>query len=117
MFCDNGSEFVGRALDLWAYVNKVRIDFSRPGKPTDNAHVESFNGRLRDECLNSHWFVSMVDAKREIEVWRRDCNEGRPQEALGNRTPKEFALAAGTCAGGKSDGMPETLSQPGTNSG
>lgn len=117
IFCDNGSEFVGRALDLWAYVNKVRIDFSRPGKPTDNAHVESFNGRLRDECLNSHWFVSMVDAKREIETWRRDYNEGRPQEALGNRTPKEFALAAGTCAGGKSDGMPDTLNQPGTNSG
>jgi putative transposase len=117
IFCDNGSEFVGRALDLWAYVNKVRIDFSRPGKPTDNAHVESFNGRFRDECLNSHWFVSMADAKREIEVWRRDYNEGRPQEALGNRTPKEFALAAGTCAGGKSDGMPETLNQPGTNSG
>jgi putative transposase len=117
IFCDNGSEFVGRALDLWAYVNKVRIDFSRPGKPTDNAHVESFNGRFRDECLNSHWFVSMADAKREIEAWRRDYNEGRPQEALGNRTPKEFALAAGTCAGGKSDGMPETLNQPGTNSG
>jgi putative transposase len=117
IFCDNGSEFVGRALDLWAYVNKVRIDFSRPGKPTDNAHVESFNGRLRDECLNSHWFVTMADAKREIEAWRRDYNEGRPQEALGNRTPKEFALASGTCAGGKSDGMPETLNQPGTNSG
>ena len=83
----------------------------------DNAHAESFNGRLRDECLNSHWFVSMIDAKREIEAWRRDYNEGRPQDALGNRTPMEFALAAGACAGGKNDGMPETLSQPGTNSG
>lgn len=117
IFCDNGSEFVGRALDLWAYVNKVKIDFSRPGKPTDNAHVESFNGRLRDECLNSHWLVSMLDAKREIEAWRRDYNEVRPQEPLGNRTPKEFALAAGACADGKSDGMRETLNQPGTNSG
>jgi putative transposase len=117
IFCDNGSEFVGRALDLWAYVNKVRIDFSRPGKPTDNAHVESFNGRLREECLNSHWFVSMRDAKRVIEAWRTDYNESRPHRALGNRTPEEFALAAGTCAGGKSDGMPETLNQPGTNSG
>jgi len=117
IFCDNGSEFVGRALDLWAYVNKVRIDFSRPGKPTDNAHVESFNGRLREECLNSHWFVSMEDAKRAIEAWRKDYNESRPHRALGNRTPQEFALAAGTCAGGKSDGTPETLNQPGTNSG
>jgi putative transposase len=117
IFCDNGSEFVGRALDLWAYVNKVRIDFSRPGKPTDNAHVESFNGRLREECLNPHWFVSMQDAKRAIEAWRTDYNESPPHRALGNRTPKEFALAAGTCAGGKSDRMPETLSQPGTNSG
>jgi len=117
IFCDNGSEFVGRALDLWAYVNHVRIDFSRPGKPTDNADVESFNGRLRDECLNSHWFVSMADAKRKIEAWRRDYNESRPQEALGNRSPKEFALAAGTCASGKTDRMPETLNQPGTNSG
>jgi putative transposase len=117
IFCDNGWEFVGRALDLWAYVNKVRIDFSRPGKPTDNAHVESFNGRLREECLNSHWFVSMQDAKRVIEAWRTDYNESRPHRALDNRTPKEFALAAGTCAGGKSDGMPETLNQPGNNSG
>ena len=117
IFCDNGSEFVGRALDLWAYVNKLKIDFSRPGKPTDNAHVESFNGRLRDECLNSHWFISMQDAKRVIEAWRTDYNESRPHRALGNRTPQELALAAGTCAGGKSDGMPETLNQPGTNSG
>ena len=98
-------------------MNKVRIDFSRPGKPTDNAHVESFNGRRRDEWLNLHWFVSMTGALREIEVWRREYDEGRPQEALGNRTPKEFALIAGTSAGGKSDGMPETLSQSGTNSG
>ena len=88
IFCDNGSEFVGRALDLWAYVNKVRIDFSRPGKPTDNAHVESFNGRLREECLNSHWFVSMEDAKRSdrsmahgvpLQQWRK--NPGNSQSS------------------------------------
>lgn len=97
IFCDNGSEFVGRALDLWAYVNKVRIDFSRPGKPTDNAHVESFNGRLREECLNSHWFISMEDAKRAIELWRTDYNENRPHRALENRTPQEFAIAAKNC--------------------
>ena len=117
IFCDNGSEFVGRALDLWAYVNRVRIDFSRPGKPTDNADVESFNGRFRDECLNSHWFVSMQDAMREIEAWRRDYNESRAQEALGKRTPKEFAAAVGTCADRSSEGMPETRNQSGTKSG
>jgi putative transposase len=70
MFCDNRSEFLGRALDLWAYVNKVRIEFSRPGKPTDNAHVELFNGRLPGEYLNTHWFVAMQDATRAIEAWR-----------------------------------------------
>jgi putative transposase len=115
IFCDNGSEFVGRALDLWAYVNKVRIDFSRPGKPTDNAHVESFNGRLREECLNSHWFVSMQDAKRAIEAWRTDYNENRPHRALENRTPLEFAIAARNypC----SEKTPETLNQTGTKSG
>ncbi len=117
IFCDNGSEFVGRALDLWAYVNRVRIDFSRSGKPTDNADVESFNGRLRDECLNSHWFVSMQDAKREIEAWRADYNESRPQEGLGNRTPQEFAVAASTCAGRNSDGSPETSDRSGTELG
>jgi putative transposase len=117
IFCDNGSEFVGRALDLWAYVNKVRIDFSRPGKPTDNAHVESFNGRLREECLNSHWFVSMQDAKRVIDAWRADYNESRPHRALGNQTPKEFALAASTSARSKGEEKPETLSQTGPKSG
>lgn len=117
IFCDNGSEFVGRALDLWAYVGRVRIDFSRPGKPTDNADIESFNGRLRDECLNLHWFVSMQDAKQKIEVWRKDYNESRPQEALGNRTPWEFAVAAGTCTGCNCDGKPETLNRLGTKSG
>ena len=90
---DQGPELTSRALDLWAYVNQVKIDFSRPGKPTDNADVESFNGRFRDECLNSHWFVSMQDARQEIEFWRVDYNESRPQEALGNRTPKEFVTA------------------------
>jgi putative transposase len=117
IFCDNGSEFVSRALDLWAYVNKVRIDFSRPGKPTDNAHVESFNGRLREECLNSHWFVSMQDAKQVIDAWRADYNESRPHRALGNRTPQEFAHAASTSARSMGEKEPETLNQPGTKTG
>ena len=117
IFCDNGSEFVSRALDLWAYVNKVRIDFSRPGKPTDNAHVKSFNGRLREECLNSHWFVSMQDAKQVIDAWRADYNESRPHKALGNRTPQEFVHAASTSARSMGEKEPETLTQPGTKTG
>ena len=91
---DNGPEFVSKTLDRWAYENGVTLDFSRPGKPTDNAFVESFNGRLRDECLNAHWFLSLADAKSKIEAWRRQYNESRPHTALGWLTPQEFALAA-----------------------
>ena len=92
---DNGPEFISRALDQWAYMNKVTLDFSRPGKPTDNAFVESFNGRLRDECLNTHWFLSLDDARAKIEAWRRDFNESRPHTSLGFMTPAEFASSAG----------------------
>ncbi len=91
---DNGPEFVSKALDRWAYGNGVTLDFSRPGKPTDNAVVESFNGRLRDECLNANWFLSLADARSKIEAWRRQYNESRPHTALGWLTPQEFALAA-----------------------
>jgi putative transposase len=91
---DNGPEFVSKVLDRWAYENGVTLDFSRPGKPTDNAFVESFNGRLRDECLNAHWFLSLADARSKIEAWRRQYNESRPHTALGWLTPQEFALAA-----------------------
>ena len=92
---DNGGEFISKAMDRWAYEHKVEIDFSRPGKPTDNAMVESFNGRLRQECLNEHWFMSMEDAQHKIEVWRRHYNESRPHSALDWRTPREFALLHG----------------------
>jgi putative transposase len=78
-------------MDKWAYEHKVMLDFSRPGKPTDNAMVESFNGRLREECLNEHWFVSFADAERKIEAWRRHYNESRPPCALDWETPAEFA--------------------------
>jgi putative transposase len=88
---DNGPEFVSRSLDLWAYFNGVKLDFSRPGKPTDNAVIESFNGRLRDECLNQHWFLSLDEARVVTEAWREDYNRVRPHGALGNRTPSEFA--------------------------
>jgi len=91
LFCDNGTEFTSQVMDLWAYHREVRIDFSRPGKPTDNAYVESFNGTLRDECLNTHWFTSLEEAKEIIETWRREYNESRPHRALGERTPHEFA--------------------------
>ena len=91
VFVDNGSEFSGRLLDLWAYHHGVQIDFSRPGKPTDNCFIETFNGSLRDECLNVNWFESLEDAKEKIEGWRRDYNESRPHQALNEQTPAEFA--------------------------
>ncbi len=84
---DNGPEFVSRDLDLWAYANDVTLDFSRPGKPTDNAFIEAFNGRLRAECLNTHWFLTLEDARRKLENWRRDYNELRPHGAIGNKAP------------------------------
>jgi len=91
VFCDHGSEFCSQLVDLWAYQHQVHIDFSRPGKPTDNAHVESFNATLRQECLNAHWFESLQDAQARIEAWRREYNESRPHRALQDRTPEEFA--------------------------
>ena len=94
--CDNGSEFVSKAMDRWAYENGVMMDFSRPGKPMDNALVESFNGSLRDECLNVNWFLSIDDAREKIERWRIDYNEFRPHSSLGGLTPSQFA---GLCSG------------------
>jgi len=88
---DNGPEFISKDLDMWAYWNKVKLDFSRPGKPTDNAFIESFNARFRLECLNEHWFLTLEDAAEKIESWRRDYNEHRPHSSLGNVAPAEFA--------------------------
>ena len=85
LFCDNGSEFSSQVMDLWAYHNQVKIDFSRPGKPTDNAHVESFNGTLRAECLDAHWFSNLPEASERIEAWRSEYNASRPHRALGER--------------------------------
>jgi putative transposase len=84
---DQGTEFVSRDLDLWAYTHNVVLDFSRPGKPTDNAFIEAFNGRLRAECLNAHWFMTLSDAREKLEGWRRDYNEVRPHGAIGNKPP------------------------------
>ena len=93
--CDNGSEFTSQLVDLWAYTHQVRIDYSRPGKPTDNAFVESFNGTFRDECLNAHWFESIGDARGIVESWRVEYNESRPHRALGEVPPAEFARRLG----------------------
>jgi putative transposase len=92
---DNGPEFVSKSLDWWAYFNGVELDFSRPGKPTDNAFIESFNGKFRQECLNQHWFLSVEDAQERIDLWREHYNEDRPHSALGHRTPHEFAIFSG----------------------
>ncbi|MEY9560287.1 putative transposase [Sinorhizobium fredii] len=84
---DQGSEFISRDLDLWAYQRGVELDFSRPGKPTDNAFIESFNGKFRAECLNTHWFLSLDDARSKMEEWRKDYNTVRPHSAIGNKPP------------------------------
>ena len=88
---DNGSEFAGKMLDKWVYERGIRIDFSRPGTPTDNATVESFNGWLRQECLNANWFISLEDTRCKIEAWRIHYFQRRSHSALGWMTPSEFA--------------------------
>jgi putative transposase len=88
---DQGPEFTGRALDQWAQANGVKLLLIQPGKPTQNAYVESFNGKFRDECLNENWFTSIDHARAVVSTWRRDYNEVRPHSALGNATPARFA--------------------------
>ncbi len=82
-----GSEFISRDLDLWAYANDVTLDFSRPGKPTDNGFIEAFNSKFRAECLNAHWFLSLADAREKMVDWRRHYNEDRPHSAIGYNVP------------------------------
>jgi putative transposase len=91
---DNGPKFISKVLDKWAYEHDVSLDFSRPGKPTDNAYIESVNGRFREECLNANWFLSLDGARHKIEAWRHDYNEVRPHSALDWRTLSEFACQA-----------------------
>lgn len=90
LVCDNGAEFTSQAFDQWAHRRGIALHFIRPGKPIENAFAESFNGRLRDECLNESWFVSLADAQRTIEAWRVEYNTARPHTNLGGRTPAEF---------------------------
>jgi putative transposase len=87
---DNGPEFVSKELDLWAFIRGVTLDFSRPGKPTDNAYIESFNGKFRTECLNTNWFLSLDEAREKCEAWRRDYNDVRPHSSIGGKTPREL---------------------------
>jgi putative transposase len=98
---DNGAEFTSRAMDAWAYEHGVRLDFIRPGKPVENGFIESFNGRLRDECLNTHLFWNIEDARKKLEQWRWDYNHQRPHSALANLPPAAFA--AGTVSGQPQD--------------
>lgn len=89
--CDNGPEFVSKTVDKWAYEHGVELAFSRPGKPMDNGHIESFNGRFREECLNANWFLSLDDARRKIAAWQEDYTVCRPHMSLGYLTPEEFS--------------------------
>ena len=91
---DNGPEFTSKCLDQWACLNGVELDFSLPGKPTDNAYIGSFNGRFRQECLNENWFLSLEDAVEKVETWRNHYNGERPYSALENLSPREFAVLA-----------------------
>jgi len=87
---DNGPEFISKAVDAWAYERGVKLHFINPGKPVENAYIESFNGRFRDECLNDHWFMTLDHARKEIEAWRIDYNTERPHSSLNDLTPEEF---------------------------
>ena len=91
LVCDNGPEFVSQAMDHWADRRGVRLDFIRPGRPVENCFIESFNGRLRDECLNVHHFATLAEARHVIEAWREEYNTARPHSSLGQRTPTEYA--------------------------
>jgi len=104
---DNGPELISRALEEWAHQHAVALHFIDPGKPIQNAHCESFHGRLRDECLNEHWFLGLGDARQIVEAWRQDYNGERPHSALGYRTPAAFAQEAITAAASlpKDDGL------------
>ncbi len=90
---DQGPEFTGKAMDAWAYSHGIEVRLIEAGKPTQNAYVESFNGKFRDECLNEHWFATLAEARRQIAAWRIDYNENRPHSSLANVTPAEFAAA------------------------
>jgi len=111
---DHGPEFAGKVLDQWAQENGVALRFITPGRPVENCYIESFNARLRDECLNENWFWNLAQAREKIEEWRKDYNQVRPHSALGYRTPEEFAGKIKTFSGGeKPSGAPLHDAAPG----
>jgi putative transposase len=115
--CDNGPEFTSRAILAWALERKIELVHIRPGKPVDNAYVESFNGRLREECLRASWFRNLFDARRQLARWRDHYNRERPHSALQRRTPQEFALAhasAGLYIAGAGQGDSNAVPSPHT---
>jgi putative transposase len=93
LVCDNGPEFTSQHFDQWAHSRGIQLQFIRPGKPVENAFIESFNGKFRDECLNESWFATLADARQQIESWRVEYNVDRPHSGLADRTPAEFAQA------------------------
>ena len=95
---DQSAEFVSRDMDLWAYQRGVVLDVSCPGKPTDNAFIEAFNGRFRTECLNQQWFLTLADAAEKLETWRRYYNEERPHGAIGNKAPIMLTKSGGAAS-------------------
>jgi putative transposase len=109
MVMDNGPELAGQALDEWAYRNGVELHFITPGRPVENAYIESFNGKFRDECLNEHWFSTLDDARQTIEEWRRDYNEERPHSALGGLPPREYAAQFANLRAPSAPSGPQTL--------
>jgi putative transposase len=120
---DNGPEFTSKVLDRWAYEHCVELQFIQPGNRVQNAFIESFNGTMRNECLNEHWFLDLEDARELIEAWRLDYNTQRPHSSLGGMTPREFALAAQTplrprrytasaCAPSELRDQPKSTNQP-----
>ncbi len=115
--CDNGPELTSRHFLAWCVEQQIELVHIQPGKPTQNAHVESFHGRLREECLNVNWFQNLFDARRKIAAWRIEYNEERPHSSLGYRTPKEFATAMRTAeAGSALLAPPSSAADPNTES-
>lgn len=114
---DNGTEFTSRVVDQWAHQRGVQLHFIDPGKPAQNAFIESFNGKFRDECLNENWFVSLAEAREKIETWRKDYNRVRPHSALGYQTPEEFAARHGPAAPAAVSAAPRPALPPQAHAG
>jgi putative transposase len=112
---DNGTEFASKAMDVWAYQYSVQLDFSRPGKPVENSYIESFNGRLRDECLNVEVFFALADVRDKLERWRQDYNQVRLYSALGDHPPETFAAQWKEPATPRPEPHPDGTRKPATD--